>query len=286
MKAIVLAGGKGTRLWPLTAGYSKQLLPVYDKPMIHYSLATVMHAGIRQILVVTSPESLSLYNNQLGDGRNLGIEITYAPQFAPNGIAEGLLIGEKFLNGSKVLYILGDNIFHGSSLGRALKAYTDIIGAQIFGYRVNNATSYGVVELSENGKTISIEEKPMQPRSNMAIPGLYFFDELEIDLAKKIKPSARGELEITDLLIEYMMIDKLQTEVLPRGTVWLDAGTPIDLQRASNYVQIVEERQGMKIGCLEEISFLNGWIDEKQMRKLLAKMPECDYKNYLERIVN
>jgi glucose-1-phosphate thymidylyltransferase len=286
MKAIVLAGGKGTRLWPLTAGYSKQLLPVYDKPMIHYSLATAMHAGIREILIVTSAEFLSLYKTQLGDGKNLGIEISYTPQAAPNGIAEGLLIGEKFLNGSKVLYILGDNIFHGASLGGALRDYTNVTGAQIFGYKVSNATSYGVVEVSENGQTVSIEEKPLKPRSNLAIPGLYFFDELAVDLAKKIEPSERGELEITDLLLEYMKLGKLQTRVLPRGTVWLDAGTPLDLQRASNYVQIVEERQGMKIGCLEEISYLNGWMDDNQMQKILANIPECDYKEYLKRIRN
>lgn len=284
MKAIVLAGGKGTRLWPLTAGYSKQLLPVYDKPMIHYSLATAMHAGIREILIVASAEFLSMYKAQLGDGKNLGIEINYAPQSAPNGIAEGLLIGEKFLNGSKVLYILGDNIFHGASLGGALRDYTNVTGAQIFGYKVNDVTSYGVVEVSENGQTISIEEKPVTPRSNLAIPGLYFFDDLAVDFTKKIKPSERGELEITDVLLEYMKVGKLQTRVLPRGTVWLDAGTPLDLQRASNYVQIVEERQGMKIGCLEEISYSNGWIDETQMTKILANMPECDYKQYLTRI--
>lgn len=286
MKAIVLAGGKGTRLWPLTARYSKQLLPVYDKPMIHYSLATAMHAGIREILIVTSSEFLNMYRSQLGDGKDLGIEISYASQTAPNGIAEGLLIGEKFLNGSKVLYILGDNIFHGASLGGALRDYTNVTGAQIFGYKVSNATSYGVVEISENGQTMSIEEKPVKPRSDLAIPGLYFFDELAVDLAKRIKPSERGELEITDLLLEYMKDGKLQTRVLPRGTVWLDAGTPLDLQRASNYVQIVEERQGMKIGCLEEISYLNGWMDEDQMMKTLANMPECDYKKYLKKICN
>lgn len=284
MKAIVLAGGKGTRLWPLTAGYSKQLLPIYDKPMIHYSLATAMHAGIREILIVTSAEFFSMYKAQLGDGKNLGIEISYAPQSAPNGIAEGILIGEKFLNGSKVLYILGDNIFHGASLGGALRDYTNVTGAQIFGYKVSNATSYGVVEVSENGQTMSIEEKPIKPRSNLAIPGLYFFDELAIDFAKKIKPSERGELEITDVLLEYMKVGKLQTRVLPRGTVWLDAGTPLDLQRASNYVQIIEERQGMKIGCLEEISYSNGWLNETQMMKILVNMPECDYKQYLTRI--
>jgi glucose-1-phosphate thymidylyltransferase len=284
MKAIVLAGGKGTRLWPLTAGYSKQLLPVYDKPMIHYSLATAMHAGIREILVVTSSEFLSVYRNQLGDGKDLGIEISYASQNAPNGIAEGLLIGEKFLNGSKVLYILGDNIFHGASLGGALRDYTNVTGAQIFGYKVSNPTSYGVVEVSGNGQTISIEEKPLNPRSDLAIPGLYFFDEQAVGLAKKIQPSERGELEITDVLLEYLKVGKLQTKVLPRGTVWLDAGTPLDLQRASNYVQIVEERQGMKIGCLEEISYLNGWMNAHQMLKVLAKMPECDYKQYLKRI--
>ncbi len=286
MKAIVLAGGKGTRLWPLTAGYSKQLLPVYDKPMIHYSLATAMHAGIREILIVTSAEFLSMYKNQLGDGKNLGIEISYAAQAAPNGIAEGLLIGEEFLDGSKVLYILGDNIFHGASLGGALRDYTDVTGAQIFGYKVSNARSYGVVEVSENGQTLSIEEKPVNPRSNLAIPGLYFFDESAVDLAKKIEPSNRGELEITDLLLQYMKVGKLQTRVLPRGTVWLDAGTPLDLQRASSYVQIVEERQGLKIGCLEEISYLNGWLDDNQILAILTNMPECDYKQYLKRIFN
>jgi glucose-1-phosphate thymidylyltransferase len=284
MKAIVLAGGKGTRLWPLTAGYSKQLLPVYDKPMIHYSLATALHAGIREILIVTSAEFLSNYRSMLGDGKNLGIEISYAPQTSPNGIAEGLLIGEKFLDGSKVLYILGDNIFHGASLGGALRDYTNVVGAQIFGYKVSNPTSYGVVEVSENGQTVSIEEKPEKPRSYLAIPGLYFFDELAVELARKIKPSERGELEITDLLLQYMKVGKLQTKVLPRGTVWLDAGTPLDLQRASNYVQIVEERQGMKISCLEEISYMNGWIDRKQISKILASMPDCDYRNYLLRV--
>jgi glucose-1-phosphate thymidylyltransferase len=284
VKAIVLAGGRGTRLWPLTAGYSKQLLPVYDKPMIHYSLATAMHAGIREILVVTSPEFLSMYKTQLGNGTDLGIKISYASQTSPNGIAEGLLIGEKFLDGSKVLYILGDNIFHGASLGGALRDFTNILGAQIFGYKVGNATSYGVVEVAENGQTISIEEKPTKPKSDLAIPGLYFFDESAVDLARNLRPSKRGELEITDLLLKYLEVGKLQTRVLPRGTVWLDAGTPLDLQRASSYVQIVEERQGMKIACLEEISYVNGWINEDKMLKILANMPECDYKQYLAKI--
>ncbi len=285
MKAIVLAGGKGTRLWPLTASYSKQLLPVYDKPMIHYSLATAMHAGIREILIITSAEFLGMYKSHLGDGRNFGIEISYAVQNSPNGIAEGLLIGRKFLGNSKVLYLLGDNIFHGASLGGALREYTNVIGAQIFGYKVKNATSYGVVEVSAKGQTISIEEKPSKPRSDLAIPGLYFFDEMAVELARNIEPSKRGELEITDLLVEYLKVGKLHTKVLPRGTVWLDAGNPIDLQRASNYVQIVEERQGMKIACLEEISYFNGWIKEEQMLQILAAMPECDYRQYLTRLL-
>ena len=194
------------------------------------------------------------------------------------------MIRKEFLDGSKVLFILGDNIFHGASLGGALRNYTNVTGAQIFGYKVSNPTSYGVVEVSENGQTVSIEEKPTNPRSDLAIPGLYFFDELAVELAKKIEPSERGELEITDLLLQYMKVGKLQTRVLPRGIVWLDAGTPLDLQRASNYVQIIEERQGMKISCLEEISYMNGWIGKKQMSEILASMPDCEYRNYLLKV--
>jgi glucose-1-phosphate thymidylyltransferase len=285
MKAIILAGGKGTRLWPLTHGYSKQLLPVYDKPMIHYSIATAMHAGIREILIISSPEYLPLYQSQLGDGHNFGISISYAAQLKPNGIAEGLIIGKNFLENSKVLFLLGDNIFHGGSLGGALRQFINISGAQIFGYQVSNPTSYGVVEIGTNGDTIDIQEKPKNPRSNLAIPGLYFFDEKAPNYAEQIEPSDRGELEITDLLKQYLIVNQLKTNILPRGSVWLDAGTPLDLQRASNYVQIIEERQGQKIACLEEIAFFNGWLSEPNLRELVNKLPECDYKTYLHKLL-
>lgn len=284
MKAIILAGGKGSRLWPLTNGYSKQLLPVYDKPMIHYSIATAMHAGMREILIVSSPEFLQSYKNQLGTGESFGISISYAPQEKPKGIAEGLQIGKNFLGNTKAMFLLGDNIFHGRGLGAALRQFTNIDGAQVFGYRVSDPTAYGVVEISSSGETLSIEEKPLLPKSNLAIPGLYFFDEHATTYANQLKPSSRGELEITDLLKIYLLKGQLKTTVLPRGSVWLDAGTPLDLQRASNYIQIVEERQGQKVACLEEIAYANGWLDDFEFQTIINNLPASSYKSYLQKL--
>jgi glucose-1-phosphate thymidylyltransferase len=286
MKGIILAGGSGTRLHPLTLAMSKQLMPVYDKPMIYYPLSVLMMAGINEILIISTPHDLPHFQKLLGDGANLGCRFEYCVQPSPDGLAQAFILGKDFIGDDSVALILGDNIFFGSKFQDTLKSSIDPNGGIVFAYHVSDPERYGVVEFDDNLNAISIEEKPLKPRSNLAIPGLYFFDELAVDLAKKIEPSERGELEITDLLLEYMKLGKLQTRVLPRGTVWLDAGTPLDLQRASNYVQIVEERQGMKIGCLEEISYLNGWMDDNQMQKILANIPECDYKEYLKRIRN
>lgn len=243
-----------------------------------------MHAGIREILIITSPDFLQLYKDQLGTGKTFGISIKYAPQAEPRGIAEGLLIGEKFLENSKVMYLLGDNIFHGGSLGRALREFTSTDGAQIFGYQVSDPSAYGVVELSPAGETLDIQEKPLSPKSNLAIPGLYFFDEFAAGYAAQIKPSSRGELEITDLLKMYLLKGQLKTNVLPRGSVWLDAGTPLDLQRASNYVQIIEERQGQKVACLEEIAYMNHWLSYSEFKNIISGLPASAYKNYLQNL--
>lgn len=268
MHGIVLAGGTGSRLWPITRGTSKQLLHVYDKPMVHYPIATLMAAGIRKILIITTPEDQDSYKRLLGSGDEIGVEFHFKVQDKPRGLAEAFLIGEKFLAGKKCALILGDNIFHGSGLGRQLMDYTDVVGAHIFAYRVADPSQYGVVEFSESGQVLSIEEKPENPKSKFAIPGLYFYDENVVEFARKVKPSARGELEITSVNNAYLEIKSLRVSVLPRGTAWLDTGTVQALHDASSYIKILEDRQGTKVSCLEEVAWRQGWISSDQLNSL------------------
>ncbi len=265
MKGIVLAGGKGTRLWPSTKVVSKQLLPLFDKPMIYYPLATLMAAGIREILIITSPDQNQLFKDLLGDGSQFGVHFQYAIQDNPNGLAEALIIGEKFLLGCKCALILGDNFFHGTGLGQNLKKFTSIDGAQIFAQTVNNPSEFGNIVLDKNQNIIKISEKPENPESNLAITGLYFYDESATERVREIKPSARNELEITSLNEHYLHESKLHVDVLPRGTTWMDTGTHDNINDVSNYVRIVEERQGVKIACLEEVSLRNGWLDANSL---------------------
>jgi len=281
MKGIVLAGGTGSRLWPITKGVSKQLLPVYDKPLIHYPLGTFFLAGIKEILIITTPGDLSAFQRLLGDGSQYGVSFEYATQEKPNGLAEALIIGEKFIAGGSVSLILGDNIFHGVGLGRQLEAINTNEGATIFAYKVADPERYGVVEFAESGKVISIEEKPTKPKSHFAVPGLYFYDSQAVEIAKNIKPSKRGELEITSVNEFYLNAGQLTTKVLERGTTWLDTGTIQTLHAASAYVQIIEERQGSKISCLEEIAWQNGWISPKQLLRAAEEFGSNPYGNYL-----
>ena len=285
MRGIVLAGGTGSRLWPITRGVSKQLLPVYDKPMIHYPLGTMFLAGIREILIITTPEDLFSFQRLLGDGSKYGASFTFLTQEKPNGLAEAFLIGEKFIDGQKVALILGDNIFHGSGLGAQLKEIDSNTGATIFAYRVADPERYGVVEFSKNGKVLSIEEKPRIPKSNFAVPGLYFYDDRVVEIAKGIHPSERGELEITSVNEHYLKDGSLTTKVLERGTTWLDTGTVQTLYAASAYVQIIEERQGSKISCLEEIAWRNGWITDTQLLQLSQEFGDNPYGTYLSRLL-
>jgi len=284
MKGIVLAGGSGSRLWPITRGMSKQLLPVYDKPLVHYPLATLMLAGINDILIITTPEDQPAFKRLLSDGSDLGIQFQFATQEQPNGLAEAFIIGKDFIGIEKVALILGDNIFHGAGLGAQLKTLTDIDGAAIFAYKVSDPERYGVVEFGGDGQVISIEEKPVKPKSKFAIPGLYFYDQLVIEIAKTIQPSARGELEITSINQEYLKLGKLKTSVLERGTAWLDTGTFDSFNAAAAYVKVVEERQGNKIACLEEIAWRNKWISDSQLMKLAEGYKGNSYGNYLKQL--
>jgi glucose-1-phosphate thymidylyltransferase len=286
MKGIVMAGGTGSRLFPLTKVISKQLLPIHNKPMIYYPIATLMLAGIRQIAIITRAEDRKIFENQLGDGDELGVSFTYISQGKPNGIAEGFKIAEDFIDQSKVALILGDNLFHGSGMGLKLKEFTQTIGANIFAAQVKDPRNYGIIQLNHNGKPISIEEKPKSPKSNYAIPGLYFYDEDVVEMAKSLKPSSRGELEISTINETYMNANKLQVKVLERGTAWLDTGTFENLHIASTYVKIVEERQGKQIACLEEISFRNGWIDSGELEELMDKHPQEELRRYLKSLLN
>ncbi len=286
MRGIILAGGSGTRLHPLTQGVSKQLLPVYDKPMIYYPLSLLMMAGIKEILVISTPDDIPNFKKILGDGSRIGIEIQYEIQPSPDGLAQAFLIGEEFIENEKVSLVLGDNIFYGSGLGTALKANLNVDGAHIFAYHVGNPSDYGVVEFDASNKVISIEEKPTNPKSNFAVPGLYFYDNSVIDIAKEIKPSARGELEISSINDVYLQRGNLSVTVLDRGTAWLDTGTVDSLMAASEFVQVVEKRQGWKIGCIEEIAWREGLIDANQLLKIAEPLKKSGYGRYLISLIN
>jgi len=281
MKGLVLAAGRGSRLWPITRGLSKQLLPIYDKPLIHYPIATLMLANIREILVIVSPADLSQFQRVLGDGSSLGIEIRFAVQDKPRGLAEAFIIGEEFTKGGPTALILGDNIFYGQGLGVQLQSFKNVSGAHIFAYRVKDPERYGVVEFADDGSVISIEEKPSQPKSDYAIPGLYFCDSDVAEIAKSVKPSARGELEITSILQAYLGAGSLKTTILERGTAWLDTGTFESLHAASSFIKIIEERQGFRVSCLEEIAWRNKWISDKDLASLAEGYGPSEYKNYL-----
>ncbi len=285
MKGIILAGGSGSRLWPITRGISKQLLPIYDKPLIHYPLATLMLAGIRDILIITTPEDQPSFRRLLSDGSDLGIRLTYAIQDSPRGLADAFIIGKNFIEEAKVALILGDNIFYGRGLGNQLRSLTDVEGASIFAYKVSDPNRYGIVEFGKDGNVLSIEEKPVIPKSRYAIPGLYFYDSSVVEIAHKIQPSARGELEITSINQEYLRLNKLHTTVLERGTAWLDTGTFDSFNAAANYVKVIEERQGDKISCLEEIAWRNSWITDKQLMDLAEKYRSNSYGAYLQQLI-
>lgn len=286
MRGIILAGGSGTRLWPITKGISKQLMPIYDKPMIYYPLSTLMMAGINEILIITTPEYNSQFRALFGDGSELGISIQYAEQPSPDGLAQAFIIGEEFIGDESVALVLGDNIFHGTGLGSALRKHNEVEGALIFAYQVSDPTSYGVVEFDDDFTAVSIEEKPVKPKSNYAVPGLYFYDNSVVEIAKTIEPSARGELEISTVNERYLEAGTLQVQVLDRGTAWLDTGTFESMMQASEYVRVIEDRQGFKVGCIEEIAWRAGWIDDAQLQGLAAPLVKSGYGRYLERLVS
>ena len=281
MRGIILAGGSGTRLHPITQGVSKQLIPVYDKPMIYYPLSMLLMAGIREVLVISTPEDMPGFKRLLGDGSQIGISIQYEIQPSPDGLAQAFLIGEKFIADEKVCLVLGDNIFYGSGLGTALKSNTLVQGGHIFAYHVSNPEEYGVVEFDKDNKAISIEEKPKKPRSNFAIPGLYFYDNSVVSIAKSIKPSARGELEISSINEHYLNEGTLSVTVLDRGTAWLDTGTVDSLMAAGEFVQVVEKRQGLKIGCIEEIAWRQDFISTAELLSLAKPLAKSGYGKYL-----
>jgi glucose-1-phosphate thymidylyltransferase len=285
VKGIILAGGSGTRLWPITKGISKQLMPVFDKPMIYYPLSTLMTAGIRDVLVITTPEYASQFRALLGDGRELGMSISYAEQASPDGLAQAFLIGEEFIGDDSVALVLGDNIFHGGALGSALADYDGIRGGLIFAYQVANPGAYGVVEFDDAMTAVSIEEKPAKPKSRYAVPGLYFYDNTVIEVAKTVTPSARGELEISSVNEHFLQAGTLQVRVLDRGTAWLDTGTFESMMQASEYVRVIEDRQGIKIGCIEEIAWRAGWITDDELARLAAPLAKSGYGTYLQRLL-
>lgn len=284
-KGIILAGGSGTRLYPLTKGVSKQLMPIYDKPMIYYPLTTLMLSGIRDILLITTEQDQPSFVNLLGDGSDWGLNIEYTIQPSPDGLAQAFLLGEKFLNGAPATLVLGDNIYYGHGFVDLLKAANARTnGATVFGYHVDNPEAYGIAEFDEQGKVISLEEKPSKPKSNYAVTGLYFYDSTVCELAKQVKPSKRGELEITDLNMMYLQQNQLNVEIMGRGYTWLDTGTHGNLLNAAQYVQTIEERQGLKIGCPEEIAFRKGWIDSEQLLALASELAKSGYGKYLQKI--
>ena len=285
MKGIILAGGLGTRLHPLTLSVSKQLMPVYNKPMIYYPLSTLIQAGIREILIITTPKDLDLFKNLLGNGSQLGCSFEYTIQDTPKGLAEAFVIGAEFIGREKVALILGDNIFYGTGLSKLLKANIYPHGATIFAYQVGDPERYGVVEFDKSGTVISIEEKPKKPKSNFVVPGIYFYDNEVVSIAKNIQPSKRGELEITDVNKAYLSRNQLNVSILDRGTAWLDTGTFSSLMQASQFVQVIENRQGLKIGCIEEEAYKQGFIDEAQLKKLAKPLLKSGYGQYLMNLI-
>lgn len=285
MKGIILAGGSGTRLHPLTLAVSKQLMPVYDKPMIYYPLSTLMAAGIQDVLIISTPHDLPNFEKLLGNGRNLGCRFSYAVQEVPNGLAQAFVIGRDFIGDDSAALILGDNIFYGAGLGRRLSAHTQMDGGLVFAYHVSDPDRYGVVEFDANNVAVSIEEKPARPKSNYAVPGLYFYDNEVVQIAADLKPSARGEYEITDVNKEYLRRGKLKVEILDRGTAWLDTGTFASLMQAGQFVQVIEARQGLRIGCIEEVAYKKGYIDEVQLRALAKPLVKSGYGEYLMKLV-
>ena len=285
MKGIILAGGSGTRLYPITKAISKQLMPVYDKPMIYYPLSTLMMAGIKEILIITTPEDNPQFKRLLGDGSHVGCRFEYAIQEVPNGLARAFVIGADFIGTDKVALVLGDNIFYGTGLDKQLQSLSTVEGGYVFAYHVSDPERYGVVEFDADMKAVSIEEKPVQPKSNYAVPGLYFYDNEVVKIARQLKPSARGEYEITDVNKVYLQNKKLKVAVLDKGTAWLDTGTFDSLSDASEFVRVIEKRQGTKIGCIEEVAFRNGFISKEQLLQLGNELTKSGYGEYLKKIV-